>query len=248
MVSYLYDYRLELMRRVLPILPLLLLLLTGCASSGYFFLPQPTGEPINKYNYLALGDSYTIGESVPEEERFPLQLAAALEEKNIRLDVQIIARTGWTSNELWNAIQKTELHPPYDMVTLLIGVNDQYRGNDIEQYRLEFKRLLSEAIGYAGDDPGKVIVISIPDWGVTPFAAGRDQARIAAEIDAFNSINHEEADKLDVVYIDITPFSRSAASHPELIAPDGLHPSGKMYAGWVEAILPLTLKALGAEQ
>jgi lysophospholipase L1-like esterase len=202
---------------------------------------------MKKLKYLALGDSYTIGESVREDERYPMQLAAALKEKNIMLDVQIIARTGWTVKELRDAIQKTELHPTYDMVSLLIGVNDQYRGYNIEQYRLEFKRLLSEAISYAGDDPAKVIVISIPDWGVTPFAAGRNQAQIAAETDTFNAVNHEEADKLGVAYIDITPYSRSAASHPDLIAPDGLHPSGKMYAGWVEVILPAALKALGVE-
>lgn len=188
--------------------------------------------------YLALGDSYTIGESVAEAERWPNQLAAMLTSQGLPTEVTLIARTGWTTDELWQGIQAGEIEPPYDLVSLLIGVNNQYRGYDVNEYREQFIFLLNKSIEYAGGNPKRVIVLSIPDWGVTPFAEGRDRAAIAREIDEFNSVNREESERAGAHYFDITPVSRRAAEEPALTAEDGLHPSGKMYTMWAEMVLP----------
>ena len=196
------------------------------------------------FRYLALGDSYTIGESVEEAERFPNQLAAMLAAEDVTVDVQIIARTGWTTDELWQGIQANTVTPPYDMVSLLIGVNNQYRGRSSEEYREGFIFLLNKAIEYAGGDAKRVIVFSIPDWGVTPFAYGKDTTQIANEIDAFNKINLEESTKAGTHYVDVTPSSRLALNDKTLIAGDGLHPSGKMYAEWAKSALPIALSIL----
>lgn len=207
--------------------------------------PTPASLPSNStIRYLALGDSYTIGESVPENERWSNQLADLLSQNGYQVEVTIIARTGWTTAELWQGIQKETLTPPYGMVSLLIGVNNQYRGYDKEEYRQEFIFLLNKAIEYAGGDKNKVFVVSIPDWGVTPFAQSRNAETIAAEIDAFNQINKEESEKLGVAYVDVTPISREAINDADLIAPDGLHPSGKMYAEWAKLALPIALEIL----
>lgn len=194
--------------------------------------------------YLALGDSYTIGESVAESERFPNQLASLFAAEGVPTEVKIIARTGWTTNELLDGIQKTSLQPPYDLVSLLIGVNNQYRGYDSNEYREEFRFLLGKSIEYAGGDVNRVFVFSIPDWGVTPFASRQDASKIGAEIDLFNSINREETEKVGAHYVDITPISRKAADDASLIAPDGLHPSGSMYAQWAKLALPDVLNVL----
>lgn len=193
--------------------------------------------------YLALGDSYTIGESVDESERWSNQLADLLSPQleGERIEVTIIAKTGWTTDELWQGIQSAEVNPPYDLVSLLIGVNNQYRGRDTEEYREQFVFLLNKSIEYAGGDANKVIVLSIPDWGVTPFASNRDSKKIAVEIDQFNAVNKEETEKAGARYVDITPISREAVNEPSLIAPDGLHPSGKMYTMWAEKVLPIVL-------
>jgi len=208
--------------------------------------------------YLALGDSYTIGESVDEAKRWPNQLASLIESspqftKSIGgtegggVEVTIIARTGWTTDELWDGIQAQKIDPPYDLVSLLIGVNNQYRGLDIEEYRKSFVFLLNKAIEYAGGDANRVIVLSIPDWGVTPFAGSRDSKQIAVEIDQFNAVNREETKKAGAHYIDITPISREVVNDPSLIAGDGLHPSGKMYTEWAELALPVVLEILDEE-
>ena len=200
--------------------------------------------------FLALGDSYTIGESVPEAERWPNQLAelikssAQFNETEESIEVTIIARTGWTTDELWEGIQEVKIDPPYDLVSLLIGVNNQYRGRDIEEYREGFIFLLYKAIGYAGGDPNRVIVLSIPDWGVTPFANSRDSKKIAVEINKFNAVNEEESKKVGVYYVNITPSSREAVTDSSLIASDGLHPSGKMYAEWAKLALPEVLRII----
>jgi lysophospholipase L1-like esterase len=194
---------------------------------------------------LALGDSYTIGESVAVAGRWPNQLARALRAKGIAVaDPEIIAKTGWTTDELSSAIDAAKPRGPYALVTLLIGVNNQYRGRDAEQYRKEFVALLQRAIGFAGGDPKRVVVVSIPDWGVTPFAEGRDRAKIGAEIDHFNAIAREETKRAGAHFADITPGSRHAATDSALIAPDGLHPSAVMYAQWVTVILPEAQAAL----
>lgn len=196
--------------------------------------------------FLALGDSYTIGESVAAADRWPNQLALHLREGGIDIAYpEIIAKTGWTTDELSSAIDAAKPHGPYALVTLLIGVNNQYRGRDAEQYRREFGALLQRAIAFAGNDPKRVLVVSIPDWGVTPFAASRDRAKIGAEIDHFNAINAEETKRAGARYADITPVSRHAATDPTLVAPDGLHPSAKMYTEWVSVIELQARAALG---
>lgn len=196
------------------------------------------------FRYLALGDSYTIGESVEDAGRFPNQLAALLQNEGLTTEVTIIARTGWTTSELWEGIQARTVEPPYDLVSLLIGVNNQYRGYDINQYREEFRFLLGKAVEYADGDVKRVIVFSIPDWGVTPFAAGKDTTKIAAEIDAFNQVNLEESQKIGVYYVDVTPVSRLALNDKSLLASDGLHPSESMYAQWAQLALPIALDIL----
>ena len=195
--------------------------------------------------FLALGDSYTIGESVAIADRWPNQLALQLRKSGIDIaNPEIIAKTGWTTDDLSSAIDAAKPHGRYALVTLLIGVNNQYRGRDAEQYRKEFAALLQRAIGFAGGDPKRVVVVSIPDWGVTPFAANRDRAKIAAEIDRFNAINAEETKRAGARYADVTPGSRQAASDKSLVAPDGLHPSAAMYAQWVSVIAPQAEPAL----
>jgi len=195
--------------------------------------------------YLALGDSYTIGEGVPAHERWPVRLVARLREQGLAIaEPQIIARTGWTTEELASAIDQAAIGGAFELVSLLIGVNNQYRGRASAEYRAEFRALLRRAIGFAGGRPGRVLVLSIPDWGVTPFANGRDRTLIAAEIDAFNAINRAEAAAAGAGYVDVTPVSRRAAGDRALVAADQLHPSGLMYAAWVELALPAARAAL----
>lgn len=195
-----------------------------------------------KLRYLALGDSYTIGEAVPETDRFPVQLVKALDAKGINFAApEIIATTGWTTADLQKAIAERKPQGPYDLVTLLIGVNNQYRGLDrgytLDLYKKEFTDLLQQAIVFAGGDITKVVVVSIPDWGVTPFAEGRERTKIAAEIDAYNAINQKISKEFSITYVEITKHSRLARKEIDLVAHDGLHPSGKMYAYWAEQIL-----------
>lgn len=207
--------------------------------------PKPIDPNKGKQlNYLALGDSYTIGESVKPSDNFPNQLVAKLLEKGVIVNPPtIIARTGWTTSELKDAIPLSGVIQKFDFVTLLIGVNNQYRGESIDIYRKEFVALLKTALEYAKNDKTKVFVVSIPDWGVTPFAkqSGKNQQTISQEIDAFNKVNKEETLALRISYTDITPGSRNASINTSLIAQDGLHPSAKMYAEWVsQLITPIT--------
>ncbi len=195
--------------------------------------------PAAEIRILSLGDSYTIGEGVRPNERWPMQLAAMLRARGIPVaDPTIVARTGWTTDELARGIEATPPAGTYDVVTLMIGVNDQYRGRAANEYRDRFRTLLDRAAAFAGGRPSRVIVVSIPDWGVTPFAAGRDRTRIAAEIDAFNAVNREEAARAGAHYVDVTPSSRGAADRPALVAGDGLHPSTAMYEEWTRIVLP----------
>jgi lysophospholipase L1-like esterase len=219
---------------------LLLFLTISCNSSK-----MPTNTSQKKYTYLALGDSYTIGESVPSEKNFPHQVVALLQKEKINFDdPAIIAKTGWTTDELQEQLSRVRLAVPFDFVTLLIGVNNQYRGRSATEYAQQFEELLQQAIGYAGDKTNHVIVLSIPDWGVTPFAKDRDKNKIAKEIDAFNAINEEIAKKYKVHYINITPFTREAATDRTLVAEDGLHPSGKDYARWAEKVKEVMIKEI----
>ena len=195
--------------------------------------------------FLALGDSYTIGESVIPAERWPVQLAALLRREGVALDApEIIATTGWTTDELSAGIDRADPHGSFELVSLLIGVNNQYRGRDLGEYRLQFAALLARAIHFAIGNPKRVLVLSIPDWGVTPFAQGRDRAAISRAIDAFNAVNRAAAEQAGTPYIDVVPVSRQAALDPTLIAGDGLHPSGKMYTEWARLALPAARVAL----
>lgn len=197
------------------------------------------------FRYLALGDSYTIGERVSAKNRWPAQLAKLLESEGIQTDVKIIARTGWTVDELGEGIQADQPQGTYDLVTLLIGVNDQYRGYSADWYREKFRSLLGKAIAYTGGHPDNVIVLSIPDWGFTPFAATRgDTEPISQQIDEFNAVNLEETKFVGAHYVDVTIISRMGMDDFELIAGDRLHPSGKMYAMWAEKVLPVALEVL----
>lgn len=189
------------------------------------------------FTYLALGDSYTIGESVPDKENFPNQTVQLLRKAGFDLAApEIIAKTGWTTDELQDAINKHSFHIPYDLVTLLIGVNDQYRGGSVENYRSEFESLLKQAIQFAGNKKDHVIVLSIPDWSVTPFAKDRNKNKIEKEINEYNAANKILSEKYKVHYIDITAGTREAANDPALVSGDGLHPSAKEYAKWAERI------------
>jgi lysophospholipase L1-like esterase len=189
-------------------------------------------------NYLALGDSYTIGEAVPEEENFPNQLVQMFRKKGVDMAApQIIAKTGWTTGELLNAMASAQFLAEYDLVTLLIGVNNQYRGLAPEDYAAEFEKLLKMGIKLAGGKASNVIVVSIPDWGATPFARERNRGEITEQINDFNLRNGRISSKHNVKYVDITEGSREAFINNELVAKDKLHPSGLEYKRWAEAVL-----------
>ena len=191
----------------------------------------------SNFSYLALGDSYTIGESVAEDLRWPNQLVEQLNQKDKVFDrATIVAKTGWTTDELLEGMKNNNLKKRYDYVSLLIGVNNQYRGRSQENFKAEFTILLGKSIALAGGKKERVFVLSIPDWGVMPFAKGRNQKQIGLEIDQFNAIIKKVCALYEVSFYDITPISRRATNQTELIASDGLHPSGKMYSLWVEKV------------
>lgn len=195
--------------------------------------------------YLALGDSYTIGEAVPEASRWGEQLVGLLRREGMAVaSPRIIARTGWTTAELMQALEAEQVQETFDLVSLLIGVNNQYRGQSLEVYRAEFRQLLQMAIHFAKDQPHHVLVLSIPDWGVTPFAEGRDREHIAQEINRFNAVAEEEVQREAAAWVDITPVSRTAATNAAFIAPDQLHFSGDMYRKWAGLALPLVRQML----
>jgi len=208
--------------------------------SGLLVLFIFTANPVSKmssYSLLCLGDSYTIGEMVLPKENFPHQTVELLRKSGYDFaDPEIVARTGWTTDELQAAISQHTFKNHYDFVTLLIGVNNQYRGRSIEDYKSQFEALLQQSIHFAGNRSDHVIVLSIPDWSVTPFAASTDRSDVARQIDQFNQANKQLASTYRVKYIDITPDTRLAASDQELTAADGLHPSAMAYAKWSEKI------------
>lgn len=192
--------------------------------------------------WLALGDSYTIGEGVAEAARWPVRLAAQLRDAGIDIaDPRIIATTGWTTDELSSAMDAAEPLGRWGLVSLLIGVNNQYRGRSVADYRGEFHDLLRRAIALAGQRADRVLVLSIPDWGVTPYAAGqgRDRALIAHELDAYNATAAELCSVHGVAFVDITPVSRAHGGEPAMLVDDGLHPSASLYALWAEQALPV---------
>ena len=187
--------------------------------------------------YLALGDSYTIGESVAMQDRWPNQLAAQLSKRGISIDKpSIIATTGWRTDNLANAITIAKPKEEFDLVSLLIGVNNQYQNRSIEQFKIEFEELLKTSIRLAKGKKENVFVVSIPDYGYTPFGE-KNKEKISAAIDQFNNESKVICENNGVKYIFIADISREGLNDPTLVAPDGLHPSGKMYAMWVDRIL-----------
>ena len=202
----------------------------------FFIMTQATNDDIYK-TYLALGDSYTIGESLPLYESYPYQTVQLLREKGVEITApEIIAKTGWTTDELSAAINRTLFIKKYDYVSLLIGVNNQYRGRSADEYAIQFEELLKKAISFSKNGAAHVFVISIPDWGATPFAEGRDKNKIFNEINAFNDINKRISEKYKASYIEITEGSRDAKTNPALVARDKLHPSGMEYSKWANKL------------
>lgn len=196
------------------------------------------------YTYLALGDSYTVGESVPLHESFPYQTVQLLRKAGYHFHApEIIAKTGWTSSELAEQLLHTKLNESYDYVSLLIGVNNQYRGLSIDEFKTDLEFLIRKAIHLSGEKPNHVIVISIPDWGVTPFAAKKDGKKISEEIDAFNIICESAANQFKTQFINITEETRKAKKDPTLLAEDHLHYSAKEHLIWAEKVVAL-IKAI----
>ncbi len=203
----------------------------------------PASAPAPRF--LALGDSYTIGEGVEADERWPAQLVRRLRALGIPIaDAQIVAQTGWTTDELAAAMDAATFAPPYAQVTLSIGVNNQYRGRALANYRDEFSELLKRARTLAGGSAQRVIVVSIPDWGVTRFAReqGRDSSRIAVDIDAFNGAACAIATAAGATFVDVTAISRDAGDGPAWLVADGLHPSAAQYALWSDEILTAAMR------
>jgi lysophospholipase L1-like esterase len=219
-----------------------ILMTISCSSSEQKVIVSPYIPPSNmninipKRSYLALGDSYTIGQNVPESDRWSAYLCNLLKPDFDIPQYDIIARTGWTTEELIDAISEKNLTGEYDLVSLLIGVNNQYRGQSIEKYRTEFRELLKISTKYAKNDQKKVVVLSIPDWGVTPFAGSSNKEKIAAEIDKFNAVAQEECKQMNITFVDITGISRSNID-ASMIASDQLHFSGKMHELWAKEAL-----------
>jgi lysophospholipase L1-like esterase len=193
--------------------------------------------------YIALGDSYTIGEQVAAIDNFPNQTAALL--SNAVTSPKIIATTGWTTDELDAAINKANITGTYNIVSLLIGVNNQYRGRSVSNFIIEFEHLLQRAIMFAADKPNNVFVLSIPDWGVTPFAEGRDNKKIAEEIDAYNKVCETAAAQFGTHYIDITTAQRIDGNKEDFLAEDKLHPSTREYAKWAAKLAALIKQQFG---
>lgn len=199
--------------------------------------------------YLALGDSYTCGEGVDAEDRWPVELARRLREAGIELaEPRILAATGWTTDELATAIAAAQPLGTVGFVTLGIGVNDQYRGRSVAEYRAQLAPLLDIALALAGGDARRLLMVSIPDWGATRFAIeeGRDRASIGREIDAFNAAAHAMCGGRGIAFVDITPVSRVDGDADGMLVADGLHPSGAMYRRWVEVVRPVAQRLLGA--
>ncbi|RZK43749.1 MAG: SGNH/GDSL hydrolase family protein [Pedobacter sp.] len=212
----------------------------GCTKDlNESMIITPDSPSENSFTYLALGDSYTIGESLPINESFPYQYVSRLKMEGLNIsNPKIIAKTGWTTDELQAAIRAENIKNTYDFVTLLIGVNNQYRGYSKDKYRKEFKELLQTAIDFAKGDKNRVFVLSIPDWGATPFgsSSGRSIKSISDDIDAFNQINKEETIVRGVSYTDITSGTRVAPQDPSLVAKDRLHYSVKMHSQWAKSL------------
>jgi lysophospholipase L1-like esterase len=232
------------MRFILGSLTGFLIMLVLSCSKSRTMAAQPAETNAGK-TFLALGDSYTIGEGVAINDRFPHLTVAKLAAENILFSSpRYVATTGWTTAELLAAIQAQGISGTFDMVTLLIGVNDQYRGLDTAGYRTRFTQLLDKALGFAANRTSRVFVLSIPDYSATPFVQPDKKDQVSRGIDAFNAINREITNRYGITYIDITPLSRAAAGDPSLLAGDGLHYSRKEHALWAELLAAEIKKAL----
>jgi len=219
----------------------------GAGKSAETAPPGPTPPPMatGGPRILCLGDSYTIGQSVDARDRWPVQLGVLLSTEHIQIaPPEIIARTGWTAEDLAEGIARTKPNGPYQLVTLLIGVNNQFQGRDVEEFHKQFVTLLEQAKGFADGKVSHVLVLSIPDYGLTPFAKNSGRKGISKELEKFNAICKEEAQKAGARFVDITPVSNGVAEDKTLLALDGLHPSGKLYAEWAKLALPEALAAL----
>lgn len=224
---------------------LLVVFLTISCATNESPTTQDRSPPPQQITFLALGDSYTIGEAVAEDQRWPSQLANALPAGGVEVtDLKVVARTGWTTTDLIAAAAKGQNRFEYDLVTLLIGVNNQFQGLPFEVFETEFAELLDMAINYSAGDTSRVVAVSIPDYGVTPNGALRGAERIRQEIDLYNGRGLEIAEGYGIPYVDITTLSRLAAHDSTLVATDNLHFSGTMYALWVERLLPVVIDAV----
>lgn len=225
------------MEKYTKILILMITMLSCSSTENQNSITPDNMNPNNpKRTFLALGDSYTIGESVDEKDRWSMQLIDLLKTNFNFTKHDIVARTGWTTSELTQAIEAKKLTEQYDMVSLLIGVNNQYRGQSLDNYRVEFRTLLNTSIKFAKNDAKRVIVLSIPDWGQSPFGGRQSKGKVASEIDAFNNVSKEECKKLNIVFIDITELTRKNTD-ASMFAIDGLHYSGKMHRLWATEAL-----------
>ncbi|GHA40007.1 lysophospholipase [Salinimicrobium marinum] len=211
----------------------------GCNSNSELKSVPGELEPVQKeVSFLALGDSYTIGESVEESSRWPVKLTEELRGKGYKMqDPQIIARTGWTTENLLSAMEEQLTgEEQYDLVSVLIGVNNQYQGKSPDAYEQDLNEIFRQAIHFSVEGEEGVFAVSIPDYGVTPFGASNAE-EIAKEIDEFNAIFEKVAGEYNIDFYNITPVSKRAKEEPDLTADDGLHPSGKMYGLWVEKFI-----------
>jgi len=232
------------------------LLIVSCKKEKVNYIPSENNIPMdtvadqktldkNNITYLALGDSYTIGAFVDSADRFPVQLAGMLRRDSISIaDPTIIATSGWTTGNLLNSLSSAPPKTNYSFITLLIGVNNQYQGRSLDEYKTQFTELLTMAISYASGIKNHVFVLSIPDYSVTPFASGSDTQKIAFEIDQFNAANKNISSNFGVHYLDVTTISREAKDDPSLIAVDGLHPSAKQYNEWDQLLASLMVKEI----
>ena len=226
-----------------------LCLFISCNTSSEKAVPEEKQTTLEEsLTYLALGDSYTIGESVAEEARWPLQLADSLREKGVEIEKpKIIAKTGWTTGDLLAGMDaQLQENKQYDLVSILIGVNNQYQGRSIEEYEQELEVIFNRAIARSKTGNSGVFAVSIPDYGATPFGASKAE-EIAKEIEEFNAVFKKIAEANNVAFYNITPVSKRAKNEPALVAEDGLHPSGKMYSLWVSEFLEEVAKKISSE-
>ncbi len=213
----------------------LVAVLAGCSSGE-----GETIQPMDPIRILALGDSYTIGQNVGKLERWPVQLVRQLRVSGRgAAEPVIVAATGWDTGQLSRAVERADIQETFDVVTLMIGVNNQFRDGTVADFEAGFAGLVESAVRFADGAPERVVLISIPDWGATPYAEGAPRQQIGETIDEFNDVIRATAVQVGAHFVDVTEISRRAPDEPELIADDGLHPSAVMYAEWVELLLPV---------